>query len=168
MSPSFKCLSIFHPASSWKENLFVNFKLNLFPCGFITYWMLPLVSRSSFSKICLLKSVTVIGTVKGTCNHHDFAGVGAALPDSLHRFRVHSLQQWGVTAWRMSHNPPAPELLDVTDEAGMLVWDEIRHFGDFGLWRKEARDTILRDRNHPSIMMCLLCSTPHGCTVSGK
>ena len=100
----------------------------------------------------------ITATVKGTCNHHDFAGVGAALPDSLNRFRVSTLQDWGVTAWRMSHNPPAPELLDMTDEAGMLVWDEIRHFGDFGLWRKEARDTILRDRNHPSIMVYSLCN----------
>ena len=41
----------------------------------------------------------------------------------------------------------------MTDEAGMMVWDEIRHLGDFELWRGEARDTILRDRNHPSVMM---------------
>ena len=109
----------------------------------------------------------MVATVKGTCNHHDFAGVGAALPDSLNRFRVSTLQEWGVTAWRMSHNPPAPELLDMTDEAGMLVWDEIRHFGDFGLWRTEARETILRDRNHPSIMMYSLCNE-WGCAPDGR
>jgi beta-galactosidase len=105
--------------------------------------------------------------VKGTCNHHDFAGVGAALPDSLNRFRVSTLQEWGVNAWRMSHNPPAPELLDMTDEHGMLVWDEMRHFGDFQLWREEARDTILRDRNHPSIMMYSLCNE-WGCSPDGS
>ena len=91
--------------------------------------------------------------VQGTCNHHDFAGVGAALPDNVNRFRVAALQEFGVNGWRMSHNPPAPELPDMTDQMGMLVWDEIRHLGDFELWRGEARDTILRDRNHPSVIM---------------
>lgn len=96
--------------------------------------------------------------VRGMCNHHDFAGVGAALPDGLNRFRLELMRDWGVNAWRMSHNPPAPELLDMTDELGVLVLDEIRHFGDLELWRTEARETVLRDRNHPSIMMYSLCN----------
>ena len=59
------------------------------------------------------------------CNHQDFAGVGTALPDRIEDFRVAKLQSFGANAWRMSHNPPNPELLDAADRRGLLVWDEV-------------------------------------------
>ena len=68
--------------------------------------------------------------IKGTCNHQDFAGVGVAVPDSIEEFRVRKLKEMGANAWRMSHNPPNPELLDDCDRMGMLVMDENRRMDD--------------------------------------
>ncbi len=64
--------------------------------------------------------------VKGTCNHQDHAGLGAALPDAVQSFRIRKLQEMGSNGLRTSHNPPTPELLDACDELGMLVFDETR------------------------------------------
>ena len=64
--------------------------------------------------------------LRGTCNHQDHAGVGAALPDAVQRYRIRKLQEMGCNAMRTSHNPPTPELLDAADELGMLVFDETR------------------------------------------
>ncbi len=68
--------------------------------------------------------------IQGTCNHQDFAGVGVAVPDTLEYWRVKKLKEMGANAWRMSHNPPTPELLDACDRLGMVVMDENRHLGD--------------------------------------
>ena len=68
--------------------------------------------------------------INGTCNHQDFAGVGIGLPDNVFYWRVMKLKQMGANAWRCSHNPPAPALLDACDRLGMLVMDENRHLGD--------------------------------------
>ncbi|MGH9781513.1 MAG: sugar-binding domain-containing protein, partial [Candidatus Acidiferrales bacterium] len=64
--------------------------------------------------------------VKGTCNHQDHAGVGSALPDRLQYFRIARLKEMGCNAYRTSHNPPTPALLDACDRLGMLVMDETR------------------------------------------
>ncbi len=64
--------------------------------------------------------------VKGTCNHQDHAGLGAALPDAVQYYRMRKLQEMGCNGLRTSHNPPTPELLDACDELGMLVFDETR------------------------------------------
>ncbi|MGA3032866.1 MAG: sugar-binding domain-containing protein, partial [Terracidiphilus sp.] len=64
--------------------------------------------------------------VKGTCNHQDHAGIGAALPDAVQWYRVRKLQEMGCNSLRTSHNPPTPELLDACDQLGMLVNDETR------------------------------------------
>ena len=53
------------------------------------------------------------------------------MPDRIEDFRVAKLQSFGANAWRMSHNPPNPELLNAADRRGLLVWDENRLFGDF-------------------------------------
>jgi len=105
---------------------------------------------------------------QGTCNHQDFAGVGVAVPDSLEYWRVKKLKEMGDNAWRMSHNPPNPELLNACDELGMLVMDENRHLGDTYSDHTSARtqasdlgdlaDMLLRDRNHPSIIMWSMCN----------
>ena len=64
--------------------------------------------------------------LNGTCNHQDHAGVGAAVPDRLQYWRIEKLKEMGCNAYRTSHNPPAPELLDACDRLGMLVIDETR------------------------------------------
>ena len=89
----------------------------------------------------------------GTCNHQDHAGVGAAIPDALQEFRVNKLKEFGCNAYRMSHNPPTPELLDACDRLGMLVMDESRLMGSDSANLKKWDDQIRRDRNHPSVAL---------------
>ena len=89
----------------------------------------------------------------GTCNHQDHAGVGAAIPDALQEFRVKKLKEFGCNAYRMSHNPPTPELLDACDRLGMLVMDESRLMGSDSANLKKWDDQIRRDRNHPSVAL---------------
>jgi len=90
--------------------------------------------------------------IKGTCNHHDHAGVGAALPDRLHAFRVSRLKDFGTNAYRTSHNPPNIELLDACDRLGMVVVDETRMFGASEEALSQLERMLRRDRNHPSII----------------
>jgi beta-galactosidase len=89
--------------------------------------------------------------LKGTCNHQDHAGVGAALPDALQSFRIAKLKEFGSNAYRTSHNPPTPELLDACDRLGMLVMDESRLLGSDSENLRKWDDQIRRDRNHPSV-----------------
>ncbi|HEX8328942.1 MAG TPA: beta-galactosidase GalA [Hymenobacter sp.] len=88
----------------------------------------------------------------GTNNHQDHAGVGAALPDALQDFRIRTLKAMGVNAYRCSHNPPTPELLEACDRLGMLVLDEVRLLGSSALHLADARRLMERDRNHPSVI----------------
>ena len=103
--------------------------------------------------------------LNGVCEHHDFGCLGAALnEDALHR-KLLKLKAMGVNSIRSSHNPPAPELLNMCDTMGLIVMDE-----SFDMWRRkktqndyarffdewherDLADLILRDRNHPSILM---------------
>lgn len=89
--------------------------------------------------------------LKGTCNHQDHAGVGVALPDRLQAFRIEKLKAMGSNAYRTSHNPPTPELLDACDRLGMLVLDETRMFSSNEEGSSELERMIRRDRNHPSV-----------------
>jgi beta-galactosidase len=89
--------------------------------------------------------------IYGTCNHQDHAGVGAAIPDALQEFRVRRLKEFGCNAYRTSHNPPTPELLDVCDRLGMLVLDESRLMGSDSANLSKWDDQIRRDRNHPCV-----------------
>jgi beta-galactosidase len=103
--------------------------------------------------------------LNGVCEHHDFGCLGAALnEDALHR-KLSKLKAMGVNAIRSSHNPPAPELLNMCDTMGLIVMDE-----SFDMWRRrktqndyarffdewherDLTDLVLRDRNHPSVLM---------------
>ena len=103
--------------------------------------------------------------LNGVCEHHDFGCLGAALnEDALHR-KLTKLKAMGVNSIRSSHNPPAPELLNMCDTMGLIVMDE-----SFDMWRRkktqndyarffdewherDLTDLVLRDRNHPSILM---------------
>ncbi|HEX7652316.1 MAG TPA: beta-galactosidase GalA, partial [Verrucomicrobiae bacterium] len=89
--------------------------------------------------------------LKGTCNHQDMAGVGAALPDAIQDFRVNKLKEFGCNAIRTSHNPPTPELLDACDRLGMLIMDESRLLGSDAENLRKWDDQIRRDRNHACV-----------------
>lgn len=91
--------------------------------------------------------------LKGTNNHQDHAGVGVALPDALQEFRIKRLKEMGSNAYRTSHHPPAPELLDICDRLGMLVIDENRLMGTNEMHTRQLAQMIRRDRNHPSVIL---------------
>jgi beta-galactosidase len=102
--------------------------------------------------------------IQGVNQHHDLGALGAAFNVRAAESRLSCLQALGCNAIRMSHNPPAPELLDLTDRMGFLVLDEIfdswemqKTTSDFHLifpdWHEpDLRSMIRRDRNHPSII----------------
>jgi beta-galactosidase len=96
--------------------------------------------------------------LKGTCNHQDHAGVGAALPDRLQYFRIAKLKEMGINACRTSHNPPTPELLEACDHLGMLVMDENRLLGSDAMHLKWLEEFIRRDRNHPGVAIWSLAN----------
>lgn len=98
--------------------------------------------------------------MKGVCIHHDAGCLGAAVPARALERRLEVLQSVGCNAIRTSHNPPAPELLDLCDRMGFVViveafdkWGGIhgRWFPQW--WRQNLGDMLRRDRNHPSIVL---------------
>lgn len=89
----------------------------------------------------------------GTNNHQDHAGVGVAIPDALQEYRIARLKEVGCNAYRCSHNPPTPELLDVCDRLGMLVVDENRAMGTSPVQLGQLERLIRRDRNHPCVVL---------------
>lgn len=89
----------------------------------------------------------------GTCNHQDHAGVGCAVPDSLIRYRIRRLKEMGSNAYRCAHNLPNREVLDACDEMGLLVMDENRRFECRPDVLEQVRGMIVRDRNHPCVVM---------------
>lgn len=91
--------------------------------------------------------------IQGTNNHQDHAGLGSALPDYMQYYRIQQLKNFGVNAYRASHNPPTPELLDACDSLGMLVMDETRLMNTSPEYMDQFERLIVRDRNHPSIFM---------------
>ncbi|HVT98003.1 MAG TPA: glycoside hydrolase family 2 TIM barrel-domain containing protein, partial [Acidobacteriaceae bacterium] len=91
--------------------------------------------------------------IKGTCNHQDHAGIGAAVPDSVQYYRVRKLQEMGCNSLRTSHNPPTSELLDACDQLGMLVFDETRMMSTNPEGLNQFANLIRRDRNRPSVFM---------------
>ncbi len=103
--------------------------------------------------------------IKGVCLHNDAGGLGAAVPLAAWERRLATLRTLGVNAIRTAHNPPAPEFLDLADRMGFLVMDEMfdcwtvaKNPFDYHLYFREwskidTRDTVMRDRNHPSIIL---------------
>jgi beta-galactosidase len=91
--------------------------------------------------------------LQGVNCHQDHAGVGSALPDYLQYYRINLLKDMGVNAYRTSHNPPTPELLDACDSLGMLVMDENRLLNSSPEYIDQFEKLILRDRNHPSVFL---------------
>lgn len=103
--------------------------------------------------------------ILGICDHHDLGSLGAALNKRALERQLEILKQMGVNGIRTTHNPPAPELLDLCDKMGFVVMDEAFDCWEvqkvkydyhlyFKDWHKrDLQDQILRDRNHPSVMI---------------
>jgi len=115
--------------------------------------------------------------LQGVCLHHDAGPLGAAVPAAVWERRLRALKEIGVNAIRTSHNPPAPEFLDLCDRLGFLVMDEAfdeytptkkkwvdgwnvgepgrAGYGEFFVeWGvRDVSDMVRRDRNHPSIIL---------------
>ncbi|MCP3734632.1 DUF4982 domain-containing protein [Sphingomonas sp. RP10(2022)] len=103
--------------------------------------------------------------LKGVALHHDGGAVGAAVPLDVWRQRLSTLKAQGVNAIRTAHNVPSPEFLDLADELGLLVMDELFDQWNvaktpedyhlfFGDWhQRDTLDMVRRDRNHPSIVL---------------
>ncbi len=103
--------------------------------------------------------------MNGVCLHHDGGSVGAAVPVAVWKYRLEKLKEMGCNAIRTSHNPPAPEFLDLCDQMGFFVMDESYdewkigkrkygyhiYFNDW--WKKDLTSMLERDRNHPSIVL---------------
>ena len=103
--------------------------------------------------------------INGVCNHHDLGCLGAAINRRALERQLEIMKSMGVNGIRTSHNPPAPELLDLCDQMGFIVMDEA-----FDMWKKkktefdysmnwdewhqrDLQDMVLRDRNHPSVFI---------------
>ncbi len=91
--------------------------------------------------------------LKGTCNHHDHAGVGAALPDRLQWYRVGVLKDMGSNAVRTSHNMPTPEWVEACDQLGMMMMCETRLMSSNPEGLAQLEQMIKRYRNSPSIVI---------------
>jgi len=91
--------------------------------------------------------------IKGTCNHQDHAGVGAALPDRLQAFRIAVLKDMGGNAVRTSHNMPTPEWVQACDRMGMMMMCETRQMSSNPEGLAQLETMIKRYRNSPSIIL---------------
>ncbi|MGA7832500.1 MAG: beta-galactosidase GalA [Terracidiphilus sp.] len=91
--------------------------------------------------------------IQGTCNHQDHAGVGAAVPDSLQRFRMGVLREMGCNAVRTSHNMPTPEWVNACDRMGMMMMCETRQMSSSSEGLAQLEAMVKRYRNSPSIIL---------------
>jgi len=91
--------------------------------------------------------------IKGTCNHQDHAGVGAALPDRLQSYRVSVLKAMGGNAVRTSHNMPTPEWVEACDRLGMMMMCETRMMSSSPEGLRELEAMVKRYRNSPAVIL---------------
>jgi beta-galactosidase len=91
--------------------------------------------------------------VKGTCNHQDHAGVGAALPDRVQEYRVEVLRAMGCNAVRTSHNMPAPAWVSACDRLGLMMMCETRTMSTSPQGLAELEAMIRRYRNSPAVIL---------------
>jgi len=103
--------------------------------------------------------------ILGVCDHHDLGSLGAAVNTRALERQLEILKGMGVNGIRTSHNPPTPELLDLCDKMGFLVmdeafdcWEKGKAKYDYHLYfkdwhKRDLQDQVLRDRNHPSVMI---------------
>ncbi len=107
------------------------------------------------------KSVKILGV----CDHHDLGSLGSAINTRALERQLEILKDMGCNAIRTSHNPPAPELLELADKMGFIImdeafdcWEEGKEKYDYHLFfkqwhKKDLEDQVLRDRNHPSVFI---------------
>jgi len=105
--------------------------------------------------------------IKGVCQHHDLGPLGGAVHKRAIERQIEILKSFGTNSIRTSHNPPAPELLELCDRMGILVNDELFDCWKYlkegkangynlywDAWReRDVRNFIMRDRNHPSVII---------------
>jgi len=103
--------------------------------------------------------------ILGICDHHDLGSLGSAMNTRALERQLQILKAMGCNAIRTSHNPPAPELLNLADKMGFIIMDEAFDCWEWGKvkydyhlyfkeWHKrDLEDQILRDRNHPSVFI---------------
>ncbi len=103
--------------------------------------------------------------LRGVCDHHDLGALGTAINERALERQLEILRAMGCNALRTSHNPPAPELLDLCDRMGFLVMDEAfdcwakgKNRNDYHVvfpeWHEaDLRALVRRDRNHPSVIL---------------
>lgn len=99
--------------------------------------------------------------LKGMCLHQDAGSLGTAVLDRSYERRLEIIKEYGCNAIRCSHNQPSPEFLDMCDRMGFVVIDEAfdkwksgyyeKYFDEW--WQRDLENMILRDRNHPSIIL---------------
>ena len=104
--------------------------------------------------------------LKGVCEHHDLGALGSAFHKRGYERKIEKLKTMGCNSIRMTHNPPSPEVLDLCDQHGILVIDELfdiwkrqkyekvngYHIYWNKWWKKDVQNFMLRDRNHPCII----------------
>lgn len=103
--------------------------------------------------------------LNGVCEHHDLGALGAAFNKVALKRRFEILKEMGVNSIRTAHNMPAPELMELADEMGMLVvseafdmWERSKTSYDYARFFKDwahsdVKSWVMRDRNHPSLLM---------------
>lgn len=124
--------------------------------------------------------------LQGVCDHHDLGALGSALNTRALERQLQLLQEMGCNAIRTSHNPPAPELLDLCDRMGLVVmdeafdcWSKAKKTNDYHLlfpdWHdKDLKALIRRDRNHPCVILWSIGneipeqSSPVGAQLAGE
>jgi beta-galactosidase len=116
--------------------------------------------------------------LRGVCLHHDLGALGTAVNYRALERQLQIMKAMGANAIRTAHNPPAPELLDITDRLGLLVmdeafdtWTQTKTANDYGLYftqwgQRDIQDQVRRDRNHPSVIMWSIGNEVGGSTTT--
>lgn len=116
--------------------------------------------------------------LRGVNMHHDLGALGAAINYRALERQVEILKGMGVNAIRTSHNPPAPELLEITDRLGVLIldeafdtWEQTKTANDYGVYfkdwaQRDIQTMVMRDRNHPSVILWSIGNEVGGSTVA--
>lgn len=91
--------------------------------------------------------------IQGLCCHHDHAGVGIGVPDSVWEYRIERMKSMGANAYRSAHHQPSPAVLDICDRLGILVFAETRRMSSAPDDLEALRTMVKTARNHPSVFL---------------